>query len=163
MAEDFAVNQGKFSQASISCNDPIEGSCTIILHRRSMRLLQNPDGWQENLTKSGGKRAAKTHSTAVNTGSYFVATRRPPLAGSIPLRGRQAELDESQTPRLEPRRAHLFTGHRSSSLAERVRESPIKRRGSSPWGLAPFWLLFVRTKSNKVALVPPGQSFGFAE
>ncbi len=69
MAEDFAVNQGKFSQASISCNDPIEGSCTIILHRRSMRLLQNPDGWQENLTKSGGKRAAKTHSTAVNTGS----------------------------------------------------------------------------------------------
>ena len=51
------------TQESIPCNDPIrgpawgglsaesaamrrftEGSCTIILHRRSMRLLQNP-GW----------------------------------------------------------------------------------------------------------------------
>ena len=51
------------------------------IHSRGMRdwrrilpsikanFRRHPDGWQENLTKSGGKRAAKTHSTAVNTGS----------------------------------------------------------------------------------------------
>ena len=41
MAEDFAVNRGEFSQASISRNAPIKGSCTMILHGRSMRPLQN--------------------------------------------------------------------------------------------------------------------------
>ena len=51
----FFVLQGKKPQQSISCNDPIEGSCTIILHRRSMRLLQNPDGLQGFLTQSGRK------------------------------------------------------------------------------------------------------------
>ena len=84
------------------------------------------------------------------------------IAGSTPLRGRQAELDESQTTRSEPRRKLLFTGQSSSSFAERVRKTPVKRRGSSPWGLAPFWVLFVRTKSTKAAPVPPGQSFGRA-
>jgi hypothetical protein len=51
----FFALQGKKPQQSISCNDPIEGSCTIILHRRSMRLLQNPDGLQGFLTQSGRK------------------------------------------------------------------------------------------------------------
>ena len=46
------------------------------------------------------------------------------IAGSTPLRGRQAELDESQTTRSEPRRAHLFTGHRSSSFAEQIGGPP---------------------------------------
>ena len=39
-----------------------------------------------------------------------------PLAGSVPLRGRQAELVDRQSPRSEPRRIHSFTGHRSSSF-----------------------------------------------
>ncbi len=38
---EFFARQGKFLQASISCNDPIEGSCTMILHGRLMRPLQN--------------------------------------------------------------------------------------------------------------------------
>ncbi len=49
-----------------------------------------------------------------------------PAADSLPLRGRQAELDESQTTRSEPRRKRSFTGHRSSSFAERVRKSPAE-------------------------------------
>ena len=51
------------------------------------------------------------------------AIRRVPVAGSIPLRGRQAELFKYQSTRSEPRRAHSFTGHRSSSLAG-VSEKP---------------------------------------
>ena len=93
-----------------------------------------------------------THSLLWHIGAVQIcraAIRRIPAAGSLPLRGRQAELDESQTTRSEPRRKLLFTGQSSSSFAERVRKTPVKRRGSSPWGLAPFWVLFVRTKSNR--------------
>ena len=75
-------------------------------------------------------------------------SERSPAAGSPPLRGRQAELVESQTPRSEPRRTLLFTGHRSSSFAERVRKSPAEV--GRPVGTAPskgvqkrrFWRAF---------------------
>ena len=93
-----------------------------------------------------------THSLLWHIGAVQIcraAIRRIPATGSVPLRGRQAEFFKYQTPRSEPRRKLLFTGHRSSSFAERVRRSPVKWRGSSPWGLAPFWLLFVRTKSTR--------------
>ena len=40
-SKDFFCQTRQILQASISCNDPIEGSCTIILHGRSMRPLQN--------------------------------------------------------------------------------------------------------------------------
>ena len=65
-----------------------------------------------------------------------------PSAGSPPLRGRQAELVERQTTRSEPRRKLLFTGQSSSSFAERVRKTPVKRRGSSPWGAGAFLVTF---------------------
>ena len=70
-----------------------------------------------------------THSLLWHIGAsqvYRAAIRRIPAAGSLPLRGRQAELDESQAPRSEPRRKRSFTGHRSSSFAERVRKSPAE-------------------------------------
>ena len=69
-----------------------------------------------------------------------------PLAGSVPLRGRQAELVDRQTTRSEPRRKLLFTGQSSSSFAERVRKTPVKRRGSSPWGAGAFLVTFCAHK-----------------
>ena len=55
------------------------------------------------------------------------AIRRVPAADSVPLRGRQAELVESQATRSEPRRKRSFTGHRSSSLGS-VSVSPPPRQ-----------------------------------
>ena len=57
-----------------------------------------------------------------------------PVAGSVPLRGRQAELDDRQTTRSEPRRKLSFTGHRSSSLGS-VSENPPLFQGV--WGDTP--------------------------
>ena len=76
------------------------------------------------------------------------STQRVPVADSTPLRGRQAELFKYQTTRSEPRRKLSFTGHRSSSFAERVRKSPAE--AGRPVGTAPskgvqnhwFWRLF---------------------
>ena len=58
-----------------------------------------------------------------------------PLAGSLPLRGRQAELFKCQSTRSEPRRIDLFTGHRRSCLSERVRKTPAE--AGRPNGTAP--------------------------
>ena len=81
-----------------------------------------------------------THSLLWHIGAvqvYRVAIRRIPATGSLPLRGRQAELDESQTTRSEPRRKLPFTGHRSSSFAG-VSEKPRKIKGVQPLGAGGF-------------------------
>ena len=49
----------------------------------------------------------------------------PLAAGSVPLGGRQAESDNRQTTRSEPRRIFLFTGHRNSSFAGVSEKTPV--------------------------------------
>ena len=60
MDKDFSRQTWRFSAAIHIVHAPIKGSCTIILHRRSMRLLQNPDGLQGKATQYGGKKTGQT-------------------------------------------------------------------------------------------------------
>ncbi len=80
-----------------------------------------------------------------------------PFAGSTPLRGRRAELDESQTTRSEPRRKRSFTGHRSSSLAERPRKAPVYfgGLGEHPQRLFGYFLCGQKVTAGRGGAKPP--------
>ena len=58
---------------------------------------------------------------------YCASAQRVPDADSTPLRGRQAELVDRQSPRSEPRRELPFTGQSSSSFGS-VSENPPPRQ-----------------------------------
>ena len=85
------------------------------------------------------------------------AIRRVPAADSVPLRGRQAELVESQATRSEPRRKRSFTGHRSSSLAERPRKAPVYfgGLGEHPQRLFGYFLCGQKVTAGRGGAKPP--------
>ena len=117
----FAFRPNWFGSADGAC--PSSAARGAVIRRSAERLARRRK--RRLSTHELYRRFLLWHIGAVQV--YCASAQRVPDADSTPLRGRQAELVDRQSPRSEPRRELPFTGQSSSSFGS-VSENPPPRQ-----------------------------------